>query len=773
MNMRLAVFQVFAILCVAAFANDGVTSSPNILNVCDFGAKGDGLADDTDALQAALDLQEKCRENDVLRGCWFNDGLTAPEIYLPKGTYRITRPLIGGNVTRLRGEKGAILDGGWLEGPILYMQIAFNCRVENLHFRGAQHHVVWWTANHNAAAIVLENCLFENAREEAVFSESYQNNREPNDYQEEFSSKFKTVPEGPYAIVKNHDGKRDLRRTMYRAGLANSTRFTMRHCGFRNCGAAWRGGTDHQCLSDLRFVSNRVQILPVFRASGEFELSDTVIKAALPAGYPFGWIEHVGNATLVRVRAESTGEGGAPLVAFTGTSRKENTWQYTIRQQWLQDCSASVANSPDGALVVYRRWPLSLVKITGCRETNGKHVKAFAFRRPVGTLEELQDCGQFCDGQLPAEKAFRCAFDGNGGEIELNLPELMCAGLEKGLPEKAYAGFPALDHVFATPNEGPFDVVDAADFGLGYASGGGDETALVEKVFAAAAERANPLVLLPGRTMRVSRTIEIPGRITIKAAGGALFKAIGKIDFFKIRGEEVSIAVDGVNFAEGERIFAFEGRGRIYFKDGAMSRCRGVELIAKGGALAFDMIDSSVFGAYFIKNEGAAVRVRDSWFQFEMQKADFTEVPYYPNFIVNRGGTVLLEHVCGVPVTCNNNLSREPPKGFPADKKVAWIRNEDGGVVRASSVRFGGEFGGFTTFDNYGNGKVLVEKQVNAFYNFGSTMSMFRNESPRAKVVIDHVKMAADNMSRVAIGRGAKPGEFYVLGDRFGVYDWK
>ncbi len=57
----------------------------------DFGAKGDGIADDTAALQRALDAV--CAA-----------GSDAPRLYVPAGTYNIREPLITGCATSLRGD---------------------------------------------------------------------------------------------------------------------------------------------------------------------------------------------------------------------------------------------------------------------------------------------------------------------------------------------------------------------------------------------------------------------------------------------------------------------------------------------------------------------------------------------------------------------------------------------------------------------------------------------------------------------------------------------
>ncbi|MFD0346243.1 glycosyl hydrolase family 28-related protein [Kitasatospora aburaviensis] len=67
------------------------------LNVLDFGAAGDGKADDTDALQDALDCAMRL-------GTMTNDPLSdGKAVYLPPGDYLITKPLVVSN--------GCILEG--------------------------------------------------------------------------------------------------------------------------------------------------------------------------------------------------------------------------------------------------------------------------------------------------------------------------------------------------------------------------------------------------------------------------------------------------------------------------------------------------------------------------------------------------------------------------------------------------------------------------------------------------------------------------------------
>ena len=65
----------------------------NLFNVRDFGTAGDGRADDSPAIQRALDAAEE----------------TAGTVYIPAGTYRIGKTLYVGNDTTIRCDSAARL----------------------------------------------------------------------------------------------------------------------------------------------------------------------------------------------------------------------------------------------------------------------------------------------------------------------------------------------------------------------------------------------------------------------------------------------------------------------------------------------------------------------------------------------------------------------------------------------------------------------------------------------------------------------------------------
>jgi len=84
------------------------------LNVKDFGAKGDGIADDTEAIKKALN--EQGRLTQAVPMFWT---AAFPEVVFPAGTYRITRTLLagmGGNPAKAIAPDGKPKNTGILQG---------------------------------------------------------------------------------------------------------------------------------------------------------------------------------------------------------------------------------------------------------------------------------------------------------------------------------------------------------------------------------------------------------------------------------------------------------------------------------------------------------------------------------------------------------------------------------------------------------------------------------------------------------------------------------
>jgi hypothetical protein len=104
-------------------ARNLVTREADVVNVKDFGAVGDGIADDTDEIQAAIDAAE----------------LKESSVFIPSGKYKTTKPLVVNKPILIIGEGfgdaftanpnnlGSSIIGDHLYGPILRIKSSCVC----------------------------------------------------------------------------------------------------------------------------------------------------------------------------------------------------------------------------------------------------------------------------------------------------------------------------------------------------------------------------------------------------------------------------------------------------------------------------------------------------------------------------------------------------------------------------------------------------------------------------------------------------------------------
>ena len=742
---------------VEAVAPDGRIS------VRAFGAVGDGVHDDTVALQKALNKVDEFRIKDARAWGDGPAGCTAPEIALPAGTYRITRPLVAVRTFTLRGEKGAVIDAAGVKGPALYIDRAYRCTVEGMTFRNGESHIAFWTHNDDTATVLIRDCLFENAEREAVWTESWRT--EPvKDSAGKVLQGSKAV--GPFEVVHDDAGLPVLKSLAWKLRFNNSTQFGLHDCTFLNCGAAYRGAMDGQCLSRLWFRSSKPQKLPPFKTWNEARMTDVRILACIPDGFENGYIDgNNGNYVLTRVVARSSTKFGAPLLATDILPRRHGPDGRTHGMAWhvdVKECEADSANSPSGAFLDFRRRAPALLHVRGCTESRGAKVRLVRIGEVPTDLESMRDAGGESEDNVPFELTHRWLFEDNDACFDLRTPEIFAPCFEKPLPYAAFAGYPEADAKIESPRSASNTVFRACDYGICIDRGRVvDETKALERLFAAAAKAENPLVELPGRTIGLSRPITLPRRISIQGAGRAILCGLNPSnDIFRVESGDAPLAIDfdNMGLVKGRFAVVASGAGRIHFQNGILAVNRGFAAAEREGMLDVTVTDSTIYNYQLAHIDGATFRVRDCWVEFLAR--------HYPHtFVVNKRGTVSFERICGVPVTAGDPSDLSRPKSLPDGKYMFWIRNEDG-VVASREFRYGGEFGGIAALDNYGAGRALIETGFTVSLNGGTIPCIFRNNSPEGRITINRVMPLGIGWEPPHVGNGVRPLEEWRSGLR-------
>ena len=734
------------------------------ISVRAFGAVGNGVHDDTAALQKAFDVvDEFSRKDDKAWGG--GNGVTGgatPGICLGAGTYRITRPLVAGRSFTLRGEKGAVIDAKGVKGPALYVDRMWRCTIEGLTFRNGESHVAFWTHNDDTATILIRDCLFENAEKEAVWTESW-SSEAVKDAEGKVVKRSEYV--APFEVVRDDAGMPVLKPLSWKRSAPNSTQFGMHDCTFLNCGAAYRGATDGQSLSRLWFRSSKPQVLPPFSTWCEARMTDVRILANIPKGFAKGYIDgESGNYVLTRIVARSTTRFGAPLLATEAPPRqhRDGVTYGMARHVNVWECEADSANSPSGAFIDFRRREPALLHVRGCTESKGAAVRLVRVGEVPTDLESMRDAGGHCEDNVPIELTHRWLFEDNAKCFDLRTPAICAPCFEKPLPYAAFAGFPEADAKIESPRSASNTVFRACDYGIGINRGNVvDEAARLERLFAAAAKAENPLVELPGRTIGLSRTIALPRRISIQGVGRAILRGLNPSnDIFRVEKGDAPLAIDfdNIGFVNGRFAVVASGAGRIHVQNGVFAVNRGLAVAERGGTLDATVIDSTVYNPQIALVDGATFRMRDSWVEFLAARPPFT-------FIDNHRGTVVLERLCGVPITGSNPGDINRHKNLPEGEYMFWIRNKDG-IVRSREFRYGGEFGGIAPIDNYGSGRALIETGFTTAVNAGTIPCIFRNNSPEGRITVNRALLLGIGWVPPHVGHGVRPQEDWRSGLR-------
>jgi len=500
---------------------------PLSVNVRDFGAKGDGVADDTEAIQRAFDQADSLSKI-------FPRPITAshPEVVIPEGVYKISKTLIlaagqngagmvngspvnsprsrGLGHAYVRGEGKAVLKLDSAIIDLLYIGMGYRVVVEGLTFIGGRDSIRIWTNNQDVCQPVIRGCRFLDAVGYAIHMPY-----------------ILQAPDKRFFgyLQRSEDGSMSEPRDPTAAYfLYNSTYLHIADCEFENCLKILYTSADMGLMENCRMVLSPAMKGAACVVAGLMKFRDVNGLATVTEGNEQRWIDLIsGTQSRVygeRVSFDTTGDKGLCVVRCFGMFKvSTSTYADVIA---LRDSSFKVAGCPENAVIYLQDAP-NLITISGCVQTGGKPVKAIAFaeEKPDDYFRKVLNPGK--RALVPTALGFQVD-DGNTN-IDVELPVLMRPFARTPLSSKQNAPFEAiLQPKVPAIKPGDFKPVRTLSVEASGVVGDGiaDDTEALRKLLASV---GNELVEVdfPGTIYRISGIIELPKRVILRGRGRAIF----------------------------------------------------------------------------------------------------------------------------------------------------------------------------------------------------------------------------------------------------------
>lgn len=731
--------RTLCLLLLAAFwwSESALASLPGRFDVRSFGAKGDGVSDDTAAIQAAADaalaLEEKnrMRVGPMGKAALGTKTAVAPEVYFPKGTYRISDTILFQQSVVLKGEPGSIVQQSSPNRDLFYFHYAFRCKVDGLTFDGGAIQLRFWTGN-IWSRIQVQNCQFWNAGSDALECLSLA----PKQAEGETGTR---KPVAPYTV--SQEGGRwkleqnSLEKTEH---FYNSTLFSIRNCEFQQCRRVFTVSCDTTFARDLKITARPDASDSVMRLGGQVHLHR--IKGIVHGSGKQGacWAEVTGNTAIRDSEFLSSNGIGMPLIY----SLVEPT--PTFRGVRLEKVRAHGAGGAEASLMVVEEGTMpNLISLSEIDEVSGAPVKAVKWASPptlswLGSIARLRT--------IPVRDQFKIVFGRMSEGVDRTLPSELESICEEAA-EYAKVEAIAVPRSWAEATEPAAKphwkkVLVATEYGL-LAKSDADQTDTLEKIFALAAKEAPAKVILPaGSSVTISRSIELPADVRFESNG--LARVVQKNEraphFFSSNARRLE--VENLVFVGGKEAFAIAGspeeRAVLIF-DGCSFYEQGnaaVEALAGGTAATLPnqwsiRMEDCIFrtGKGLVAN--AAHSLITAFWAVNGPHLDREA------FIENHGGAMRIEAMLGNPRVWIGKRAKRPASipEWTLGKELRWVDNW--GQLHITDSRFGGESGGIcNVYHRAEGGSVLVSGGMTRAANSESRPAILYAEAAPKRIVL-------------------------------------
>jgi hypothetical protein len=268
------------------------------IKVKDFGAKGDGQADDTEAIQKALDAVGTPRASKQI-GVYLG---TCPEVVFPAGRYKVSKPLKPGAYQKIRGDGGKVMLEQTNPEAVIIEGMGYRNVFEGLAFIGGRNAIRLNTNNADTSMPKITDCQFYASTGPAIAFEG--------------ASSLLSIDD---CLFVNCEQVMDCRADMA----------VMRNCWI----------STSEAMRDKAVIVNR----------GVLHLED-LLGVPRTNGSDQRWVDNYGTLRAVRVRFGGEGAGFTPVVNFSKFDASYPVWPTSVT---LEQCYVYALSNKERKCAVY------------------------------------------------------------------------------------------------------------------------------------------------------------------------------------------------------------------------------------------------------------------------------------------------------------------------------------------------------------------------------------------------------------------------------------
>ncbi len=702
------------------------------VNVRDFGAVGDGVADDTDAIQKAVSFLASKIKYDRFRleDGWYRGSTEThvDELFFPEGTYKISNSIFAEGSIAWRGEKGTkiILDDP--RQDILYCRIYRRVLLNNIEFVGGKTQVQLWSRNWNASTVHIRNCVFRDSAAPAVRSVSMREYNPPEDYRKSWKEiGVNMIP--PHDVIYI-DGKPRLTAPPVRHLISwySSNTIYIRESKFLNCISPFEFNNDGTLLDRCRIVANpqakgSLIYVGIGPAPNMLAIWDSTFEAP-PTKNEQSWFRNIGfhfscNNTVFK--------SANPMVIMEQNTGKIPSHSIPGSVTFNR-CTFDFPAAPE-ALIVMRRVPCVLKMIDNRSTAAGVPLLKDMVNPDRKYFETNSFSGKLKGIPWSTAHKYNVIVHGNKN-IVANIPAAMKQFCYPDDP-MLHDNVPVKAEITLPPGE-----LHAADFGV-VADGKTDNSPALAKALLAASEARKTLVLPSGR-IRLASTVKLPSFTSLRGEGMPVIIGDKRdaYDFFQAENPEIA-AFSSLIFFKSKRMLNIKlGKNSrlVSLQDCVFydSSPYSVMMTGKNNSCQFRAAACLWNGSGSVLTDCAYNEVVMCWMANNYWMDD-------QGFFIVRGGTALMRSPFFVPYVSKNikrtNFITKETKVWELGGNLRWVDNA-GGNVYIHTPRGGGEAGGFSMLHQTApGGKVYIEGGLGRYTNKDTRNVLFYAAAAPEKAV--------------------------------------